>query len=205
MDAEPQPVPFIDFSGNDYFGLARDPRVAQALYRGAQQFGISSASSRWALGWTELLGQLEEELAAFFDVEQVGVMGKGFFGGPAYFSTIAAHHDAVYCDEYSHTNLKFGIKVANLELHAYRHLDADDLRRRLRCHRGRSPIIATDSVFAISGEPAPLVEIVELAQEFEAELLVDEAHSVFTMGPTGKGALEACGLSPERLTLQGGR
>jgi len=194
MNSVPQPAPLVDFAGNDYLGLARDPRVIEALYRGAQQFGVSATSSRWALGWTELLGRLEEELAAFFDVEQAGVIGKGAFGGPAYFSVMAENHDAVYCDEYSHTNLKIGIKVAELELHAYRHLDADDLRRRLLNHRGRPPMIATDSVFAISGELAPLGEIVELAKEFEAELLVDEAHSVFTMGTGGKGALEACGL-----------
>jgi len=204
MNSNPKPPTLVDFAGNDYLGLARDPRVVEALYRGAQQFGVSSTSSRWALGWTELLGQLEEELADFFGVEQAGVMGKGFFGGPAYFAVMAQHHDAVYCDEYSHTNLLIGIKTADLELHAYRHLDADDLRHRLRSHRGRPPIIATDSVFAISGELAPLNEIAEIAQEFEAELLVDEAHSVFTMGPSGKGAVEACGLSPARFTLQGG-
>ena len=204
MNSELQRAPTVDFAGNDYLGLARDPRVVEALYRGAQQFGISATSSRWALGWTELLGRLEEELAAFFDVELAGVVGKGAYGGPAYFSVMAEHHDAVYCDEYSHTNLKIGIKVADLELHAYRHLDADDLRNRLRSHRGRPPMIATDSVFAISGELAPLVEIAQITKEFEAELLVDEAHSVFTMGPHGKGAIEACGLSPDRLTLQGG-
>lgn len=194
----------IEFAGNDYLGLARDARLVKAMHNAAHEHGISCSSSRWALGWSEQLDQLEIELADYFAVEQTGLLGKGFYGGPAALSIMARHCDTVYCDEYSHTNIILGAKAADLSLQTYRHLDAEDLRRLLKAHRKRSPIIATDSVFAISGEMAPLADIVELAEQFEAELLVDEAHSVFTMGPTGKGASEQCGLLPGQFTLMGG-
>jgi len=194
---------FTNFAGNDYLGLARDVRLAEAADRAAREYGISTTSSRWGLGWTDLHERLEVELAEFFTVDAVGTLGAAFLGGLAYFTAMAGRCDVVYCDEQSHTNLLLGIKAAGLDTRAYRHLDADDLRRQLRGHRGRAPIVATDSIFSMSGELAPLPDIADAAGRIEAELLVDDAHGVFALGDGGRGALEACGVSPARCTLLG--
>jgi len=198
------PSDYVNFAGYDYLGLARDSRSVEALCQAAHQYGISCTSSRWAVGWTDVHERLERELADFFGTQRACLMGKGFLGGPAFFATAADHADTVYCDQLSHSNLVLGIRAAGLRLVVYRHLDAGDLSDQLRRHRGAPPIVATDSVFSISGEVAPLAEIDQLARASNASLLIDEAHAVFTMGPSGRGAAEAAGIRPEDFTLQGG-
>lgn len=193
----------VNFAGNDYLGLARDPRLAEALAVAARQHGISATSSRWGLGWTEVHERLEQELAQFLGVEAACILGAAYFGGPVYFSEMAAESPVVYCDEFSHSNLFFGVRAAGLELRTYRHLDAGHLEQLLAAHSGAPPLLVTDGVFGISGELAPLAEIRDLAQRHGAELLVDDAHGLFALGETGRGSAELCGLQPGEFTLLG--
>ncbi len=199
----PQESDLIDFAGNDYLGLSRDPRLAEAAHRAAVQFGISATSSRWGLGWTEIHAQLELELAEFMGSEAACLLNQAYLGGAVYFSVMAGQHRAVFCDELSHTNLVEGMKASGLQIHAYRHLDADDLQRQLKSYSGPPPIVATDAVFGISGELAPLAELREVARRHNAELLLDDAHGVFVLGPHGRGAAEVCGLEPQDATILG--
>lgn len=203
-----------DFAGNDYLGLARDPRLIEALCRAARADRISATSSRWGLGWTEHHEQLERGLEAFFGApgaSQPGafqpgasVLGAAYLGGIVYFTTLAERCDIVFCDENSHSNLFYGMRAAGLEVRTFRHLDCDNLRRQLADHRGGRAIVASDSVFGISGELADLAELQRIAREHDAELLIDEAHSIFGMGASGRGAMEACGIGfDERTTLIG--
>lgn len=191
------------FAGNDYLGLARDPRLAEALYRGAKEFGISSTSSRWGLGWTEVHDALQRELADFFGFESACILGATYFGGLSFFEVIAKTHKVVYCDATCHINLFQGMRAAGMEIRTYRHNDAADLRRQLEAHRGPPPAVATDAISGISGELAPLAEVRDAAKSAKAELLIDDAHGVFAMGPNGRGAMEACGVGPQDATMMG--
>lgn len=196
-------VQYVDFAGNDYLGLSRDPRLAEAAHRAAIECGISATSSRWGLGWTEFHERLELEVAEFLGVEACCLLSSAYLGGLVCFCEMASAHDTVFCDEHSHTNLTLGMKAAGLAIRTYRHLDADDLSRQLNERKGNRPIIATDAVFGISGELAPLAELRELARKHHAELLLDDAHGLFAMGENGRGAAEVCGLSADDATILG--
>ncbi|MEX0716323.1 MAG: aminotransferase class I/II-fold pyridoxal phosphate-dependent enzyme [Planctomycetaceae bacterium] len=193
-----------DFAGNDYLGLARDPRLADALCRAAREDRISATSSRWGLGWTEHHERLEGELAEFFRAEAACILGAAYFGGLVYFTTLADRPRTVFCDANSHSNLFLGMRAAGMEIRTFHHLDSDDLRRQLADYEGDRAIVASDSVFGISGELADLAALQRIAREHEAEFLIDDAHGVFGMGETGRGAMEACGIElDERTTLMG--
>lgn len=194
---------FVDFAGNDYLGLARDPRLAEAAHRAAMRLGVSPTSSRWVLGWTDIHEQLEGELAEFLGSEATCLLGQAFLGGVTYFTTLADEFDTVYCDELSHTNLVLGMRAAGMRIETYRHLDVDDLRSKLESHAGKPPIIATDTLFSISGELAPLAAVRDLARRNHAELLLDDAHGVFALGSTGRGAAQVCSVAPAEATVLG--
>jgi len=184
-------------AGNDYLGLARDPRLAEALSRAAVIHGISSTSSRWALGWTALHQELEDALAACTGLGAACITGAAYFGGAIYYSLFAGSGRTVYCDAMVHSNQFLGMRAAGLEIRTFRHLDVDDLRRQLAAHSGPPPIIACDGVYGISGELAPLAELAVAARAVGAEFFVDDAHGFGALGAAGKGSVELCGLAPD--------
>ncbi|HOX05766.1 MAG TPA: pyridoxal phosphate-dependent aminotransferase family protein [Planctomycetota bacterium] len=186
----------VNFAGNDYLGLARDPRLADALCRAVREYGISSTSSRWALGWTDLHQKLEDALAAFTGAEAACITGAAYFGGPVYYSVFAGSGRVVYCDETVHSNQFLGMRAAGLEIRKFKHLDAGDLKRQLKGHKGPAPIVAADGVYGISGEVAPLAEMAEAARAVGAEIFVDDAHGFGALGASGRGSTELCGLAP---------
>ena len=192
-----------NFAGNDYLGLAREPRVIEAMCRAAREFGVSSTSSRWALGWLDCHAELEARLAEFFETEDAAILGATFLGGPAYFHARSETHKTVFLYEHSHSNLFIGARAAGMDVRTFAAGDVDGLRSQLQAHTGGPAIIATDGVYSISGDYPPLVELLALAREFEAELLVDDAHGVFAVGDTGKGITEFLGLAPTDAVLMG--
>jgi len=193
----------VNFAGNDYLGLARDPRVAGAAAEAAREHGVSATSGRFFLGWSGLHRQIERDLASFFGAEDACLLTSTYLGGLVFFGAMAAHHDTVFCDEHSHPNLVKGMRAAGLTIHTYRHLDAGDLGAQLQAYAGTPPVIATDGVFGISGEMAPVADLAELARSHEAELLIDDAHGVFALGANGRGACETAGLGPDEVLVLG--
>jgi 8-amino-7-oxononanoate synthase len=184
----------IAFAGNDYLGLARDPRLAEAMARAARDFGISPTSGRFFLGWSDQHKGLEREIAEFFAAPEACLLPSAYLGGLTFFWAMADEYRVAFCDEYAHLNMLQGMRAASFEVRTFRHLDADDLRQQLHRHTGPRPVVVTDGIFGISGEPAPLRAIAEAAREAHALLLVDDAHGVFTMGPGGRGTCEWAGL-----------
>jgi 8-amino-7-oxononanoate synthase len=180
----------IHFAGNDYLGLAADPRVAEAMCRAARQHGISTSAGRWSIGWSDLHQQLEDELGHFFGCEDACIQGAAYLCGPAFFAAVAGEYDTVYCDENSHANLYLGMRGAGLRIRPYRHLDASDLRRRLGRYKGRPPLITTDGLFGISGEIAPLEDILGIASTYGVPVFIDDAHGTFAVGGSGQGTTE---------------
>ncbi len=191
------------FSGNDYLGMSREKRLAEAMYQTALQYGISATSSRWAIGWNQVFEDFEMALKKHYATEDAMVFGAAYLGGLIYFGTIRENCDTVFCDETCHVNLFKGMTTAGMKVIKYRHLDVKHLRQLLEEYKGRKPVIATDGVWGISGDIPPLKEISNLAKEFKTELFIDDAHGVFALGKTGRGAAEHCGLSPEDATILG--
>jgi 8-amino-7-oxononanoate synthase len=193
----------IHFAGNDYLGLARDPRIAQAACRAIRRYGFSTGAGRWSIGWSELHQRLEEELKHFFRTEDACIQGAAYLCGPAFFAAAAEEYDTVFCDENSHPNLFLGMRGAGLRIETYRHLDGKDLGTRLSAYKGRPPIVASDGLFGISGEIAPVAEITEVADRCGAALFIDDAHGVFSVGSSGRGSVELFTSDSESIVLMG--
>ncbi len=193
----------VHFAGNDYLGLAGEPRIADAACQATRQRGFSTGAGRWSIGWSELHQQLENELKGFFRTEDACIQGAAYLCGPAFFAAAADEYDTVFCDENSHPNLYLGMRGAYLCIETYRHLDAADLKKRLSNHKGRPPIVAGDGLFGIGGEIAPLAEIAEVAEGCGAPLFIDDAHGVFSVGSSGRGCAELFSLDPDSVVVMG--
>jgi len=193
----------IAFAGNDYLGLARDGRLAEAMARAARDYGISPTSGRFFLGWSDLHKALEREIAEFFGAEEACLLASTYLGGLTFFRALAGDCRVAFCDEYAHLNLLEGMRAAGCEARTFRHLDAEDLRRQLRQYSGPPAVVVSDGVFGISGEAAPLRALAEAARQAGAMLLVDDAHGVFAMGPRGRGTCQWAGLRPDEYIVMG--
>ena len=203
---QPKPIVYnieTVFAGNDYLGLCRDPRLLEALYEGGKRYGISSTSSRWAIGWTEVHEKLERDLAKFFNTDDACLLGGTYVGGSVYFEVMREFHDTVYCDEFVHSNQYLGMKASGFEIRSFSHLDPADLSAKLAQHTGKPPLIATDGIYGISGEIAPLKELWALTQKHGGRLFIDDAHGVFSLGPNGRGAAEECSIAGRGITILG--
>jgi len=197
----------VNFAGNDYLGLAADPRLAEAMCRTARERGVGATSGRSFLGWSDVHEQLEQDLRAFMGTEDACIIPSTYLGGLIYYKYLAARGvRVVFCDATSHANQFDGMHAAGLEIRTFAHLDAGDLRRLLAEYRPAKDgpaVVATDSVYGISGELAPLREIADAARDAGAELFIDDAHGVFALGESGRGAWEQCGLGPDEATVLG--
>lgn len=198
--------PLVNFASNDYLGLASDPRVVEAAARAAATYGWGAGASPLVSGWREPHEALAAALAGFEGVEAVALFASGYAANLGTIVALVGAGDAVYADRLDHACLIDGARLAGASLRVYPHNDADRLVTILRRDEGRfrRRLIATDGVFSMDGDLAPLVDLADLADRFGAILLVDEAHGTGVWGATGRGAAEACGLRPEQVHVKVG-
>jgi 8-amino-7-oxononanoate synthase len=197
--------PVLLLCSNNYLGLADHPRVREAAAEAALRWGVSAGASRLVSGTMTVHRRLEERLAAFKGSEACVLFGSGYLANLGAIGALAGPGDAVFSDELNHASIVDGCKCSRAQVHVYRHLDAEHLDWCLRRHSGggRRRLIATDSVFSMDGDVAPLGEIAELARRHRARLLVDEAHATGALGPGGRGAVAQAGLEGEVDVLVG--
>jgi 7-keto-8-aminopelargonate synthetase-like enzyme len=193
---------YINFAGNDYLGLASHPALLKALYQGAKTYGISSTSSRWALGWTDLHQKLEDREAKFTGLEAACILNSTYLGGAVYYGVMASRCKTVVCDEMVHSNQYLGMRAAGLNIVKFKHLDMDDMRKKIKgLPQAANQILATDGVYGISGEIAPVKEMSDLAKYYDMELFVDDAHGFGVYGKNGRGVLEYDNVYYQKTTL----
>lgn len=195
----------IHFGSNDYLGLAADPRVIAAAARAAADYGWGAGASPLIAGWSDAHQALADDLAQFEGSEAVALFPTGFAANLATVAALTGKDDAVYSDRLNHACLIDGIRLARAALRVYPHNDPARLGALLQRDRGRfrRSLIATDGVFSMDGDVAPLAELADLAERFGAMLLVDEAHGTGVFGPDGRGAAAACGVA-ERVPVKVG-
>lgn len=186
-----------NFASNDYLGLAADPRVVEAAVLAAQTYGWGAGASALVCGWRQPHEELARALADFEATEAAVLFPTGFAANMGAVAALVASGDAVYCDRLDHACLVAGTRASGASLRVYPHGDANALARTLSRERGRyrRVLIATDGVFSMDGDVAPLADLADLAERHEAILLVDEAHGTGVFGPTGRGACEAAGVA----------
>jgi len=186
----------ICMCSNDYLGLANDPEVRAAAIEGIQRWGVGSGASRLVSGTMEPHVQLERELAAFKGVEAVAVVPTGWMANSVAISALGGAGDLILCDKLNHASILDAAAGCGARLRTYHHCDVDRLRVQLEKYRGKYKrcLIVTDSLFSMDGDFAPLRDIVELKQKYDAQLLIDEAHATGVFGEGGRGAAEMFGV-----------
>ncbi|WP_334110809.1 8-amino-7-oxononanoate synthase [Thermodesulfitimonas autotrophica] len=191
------------FCSNNYLGLTHDPRVIARAQEALTKYGAGSGAARLVSGHTPLHQALEEALARFKGAARALLFPTGYTANIAVLSTLVGRHDVVFCDRLCHASLLDGVLLSGAKLVRFQHNDPVSLRRLLAAHPGRRRFVVTEGVFSMEGDMAPLRELVALAEEFSLVVVVDDAHGTGTVGPGGRGALAAQGVSPEKVILTG--
>ena len=180
---------------NNYLGLADHPRVREAAAEAAMRWGVGAGASRLVSGNMTLHRRLEERLADFEGTERALLFGSGYLANVGVVSALAGEGDVVFSDALNHASIIDGCRLAGAETFVYRHSDTEHLEWGLRRAARRAALIATDGVFSMDGDVAPLPKLVELARRHRCRLLVDEAHATGCIGPGGRGSFAATGLT----------
>ena len=189
--------PLVHFASNDYLGLAADPRVVAAAAEAARHHGWGSGASPLVSGWRVPHHELAEALARFEGKEAATLFPSGFAANLGTIAALVGPGDAVYSDRLNHASIIDGIRLSGARLRVYPHNDAERLGSILGRDAGRfrRSLIATDGVFSMDGDVAPLAALADLAERSGAMLLVDEAHGTGVLGPGGRGSAAAAGVA----------
>jgi 8-amino-7-oxononanoate synthase len=197
--------PVIAFCTNDYLGLARHPRVVAAFQRGAEVYGVGSGSAHLVAGHGPAHEALEEELADFLGRPRALLFSTGYMANLGVIQALAGPGDPMFEDKLNHASLIDGALLARARLRRYPHADMAALRRQVQGHitteGTATALIATDGVFSMDGDLAPLPELAALARSVGAWLLVDDAHGIGVLGRDGRGCLDHFGLGMEEVPI----
>jgi glycine C-acetyltransferase len=185
----------LNFCANNYLGLADHPEVIDAAKSALDRWGFGLASVRFICGTQEIHKELEQSLSRFHQTEDTILYGSCFDANGGLFETILGQEDAVISDELNHASIIDGIRLCKASRFRYKHNDMEDLEAKLREAQGaRFRLIATDGVFSMDGTIANLKAICDLAERYQALVMVDECHAAGFLGPTGRGTPEHCGV-----------
>jgi len=186
---------------NNYLGLTTHPKVKEAAHAAIREFGTGCSGSRFLNGTLELHHQLEGRLAAFFGKEKALVFSTGFQTNLGTLSVVAGREDIIFCDRENHASIFDGVRLSFAAVLKYRHNDMEDLERLLQqAPAGKGKLIVTDGVFSMLGDLVNLPRMKELADRYDAKILVDDAHAVGVIGEGGRGTASHFGLDVDLVT-----
>ncbi|MCA9004594.1 MAG: 8-amino-7-oxononanoate synthase [Planctomycetaceae bacterium] len=192
----------VNLSSNDYLNLAHDPRLISAAVSALEETGVGARASALVSGRTEWHAQLEQRLADFEGTDTAILFPSGYAANLGVVSALAGEGDTIFCDRLNHASLVDGCRLAGAAFRVYRHDRLDKLKRELEKKTGDGKtIIVTDSIFSMDGTWAPLVDLCELAEQYHAILVVDEAHGTGVWGPSGRGLAEELNVE-SRVTIR---
>ena len=189
--------PLINFSSNDYLGLANDARIIEAAKRASETAGAGAGASRLISGNHGVHTDLEKAIADLKQTQDALVFSTGYTAAVGTIPSLVGKDDIVVIDRLAHASLVDGARMSGAMLRVFRHNDPSDLERILTWAAPRQCLIVTESVFSMDGDLAPLGEIVELKNRFGAWLMVDEAHATGVLGDHGEGLVGSLGLSDQ--------
>ena len=185
----------INLCANNYLGLANHPALREAAHRGIDRFGYGMASVRFICGTQTVHKQLEASLSRFLGTEDTILYSSCFDANGGLFETLLDERDAVISDALNHASIIDGIRLSKAQRHRYVNSDMAELENCLQQSRGaRTRLIATDGVFSMDGSLANLRAICDLAERYDALVMVDDSHAVGFMGEHGRGTHEHCGV-----------
>lgn len=193
----------INFSSNDYLGLASSDVLKNAMIEGIARYGAGSGASRLVCGGLAPHRELEEALAAFKGAEAALTFSSGFAVALGVIPALMGKDDVIIMDKLCHASLVDAARLSGATIRVFPHNHLEKLKRLLQSHEGRRTLVITESIFSMDGDAALLKEIVELKDQHGAWLMLDEAHAVGVLGPQGRGLAAALGLE-QRIDLQMG-
>jgi glycine C-acetyltransferase len=194
----------INLCANNYLGLAGDPAMADAAHAALDEWGFGLASVRFICGTQEIHRRLEGRIAAFLGTEDAILFGSCFDANTGLFEVLLTADDAVISDELNHASIIDGIRLVKAQRLRYRNSDMADLEAKLQEASGaRRRLIATDGVFSMDGYIADLTAICDLAERYDAMVMVDDSHAVGILGPGGRGTPESTGAGDRIDILTG--
>jgi 8-amino-7-oxononanoate synthase len=194
----------LSFSCNDYLNLSRHPEVIKAAVAAAERYGVGAGASRLVTGNHPLYAELEGRLAQLKGTAAACVFGSGYLANAGIIPALVGPADLILADELSHACIHAGAKLSGAAVQRYRHCDTTHAESLLEANRAkhRRALIATDGVFSMDGDVAPLPELMKLAERFDAWLLADDAHGLGVLGG-GRGATFANGAAGDVPLLMG--
>ena len=189
---------FLLFSSNNYLGLATDSRLKKKATEGISKYGTGAGGSRLTTGNLDIHEQLESEIADFKKTEAAIVFSSGYLANVGVISSVMKAGDTIFSDAWNHASIIDGCRLSKAKTIVYEHADMVDLERKLRqSHGDGMKLIVTDGVFSMDGDIAPLPKIVELAKEYKAYIMIDDAHATGVLGNDGRGTADYFGLKEE--------
>ena len=188
---------YLMMASNNYLGLTFDPRVIEEAVKGAQQYGTGSGGSRLVSGTFPLFTELERSLAKFKNTEKALVFNTGYMANVGTISAVADKNTIIFSDALNHASIIDGCRLSRGAVKAYSHCDVDELKYLLKqADRNTRKLIVTDGVFSMDGDIAPLDKLYELSRDYNALLMVDDAHATGTIG-NGHGTAAYFNLEKE--------
>jgi glycine C-acetyltransferase len=185
----------LNFCANNYLGLSSHPKVIEAAHRTIDQRGYGMSSVRFICGTQDIHKELEEKLSKFLGTEDTILYVACFDANGGVFEPLLGENDAIISDELNHASIIDGVRLCKSRRGRYKHNDMADLEAQLQVNMdARTRIIVTDSVFSMDGTIAQLDKICDLADKYDALVMIDESHSSGFMGATGRGVHELCGV-----------
>ncbi len=182
----------LNFCANNYLGLANHPRITAAAQKAIEEYGVGPGAVRTIAGTTSLHVELDRRLAAFKKVESAISFQSGFVANTGTIPALVGKDDAIFSDELNHASIIDGCRLSRAKIIRYAHCDVADLENQLKKHRAqyRRAMVITDGVFSMDGDIAPLDKIYAVTQNYEAILMVDDAHGEGVLGYGGRGIVD---------------
>lgn len=191
----------IGLCSNNYLGLADHPAIAEAMATAARTLGVGSGASRHISGSMDVHREAEQTLATFCRQPSALLFSTGYAANVGTVQGLIGRDDVIFSDALNHASLIDGARLSRAKIVVYPHLDLGALTASLEQHRGsaKKALIVTDAIFSMDGDHAPLRQLRELADRYDAGLMVDEAHSLGVFGPSGRGLCVELGVVPDVL------
>jgi 8-amino-7-oxononanoate synthase len=194
---------YLAFCSNDYLDLARHPALVEAARRGAERYGLGAGASALISGHTRAHEELEVSLARFVRMPRALHFAAGYMANLGILAALAGRGDTVFSDQLNHACLVDGARLSRAEVRVYPHLDLAALEDMLAGCASSTKLVASDAVFSMDGDIAPLPELLALCERHDAWLVVDDAHGFGVLGEGGRGTLAHFGIASPRIVYMG--
>lgn len=192
---------YLNFCSNDYLGHASHPKVIEAFIKGAKEYGVGSGASHLITGHSRAHHDLEVALAEFVSRPRALLFSTGYMANLGVISSLLQKGDHIFEDRLNHASLLDGGLLSQARLQRYLHADSRDLDNKLAASKAETRLIASDGVFSMDGDLAPVAELAQVAQHHAAWLMIDDAHGLGVVGQRGRGLLEQAGASIDDVPI----